>query len=164
MRAHAVMSIVQGAQGLWWWDIGTNGLRSLDAATVSTWMGYLKTLTTELAGLEPALLADPAEAALVGNSTKFADPIAGRIAQLQHNIAVEWLYSRIQWYQAELAALQAGDTSKSGGMLNGAANVRTPTKVVNGVGYVFAYNYTNASQPVTFTWQSAPSGVKESRS
>jgi hypothetical protein len=89
--------------------------------------------------------------------------VAGRIAQLQHNIAVEWLFSRKQWYQEELAALLAGDRSKSGGLLDGAANVRTLTKVVNGVGYVFAYNYTNASQPVTFTWQSAPTSVKESK-
>jgi hypothetical protein len=161
MRAHAVMSIVEGAQGIFWWDIGVNGLRQLDATTVSASMNHLKALTTELAGLEAALLADPAPGALVGNSTKFADPVAGRLAQLQHNIAVEWLYSRIQWYQAELAALQAGDTSKSGGMLNGAANVRTLTKLVNGVGYVFAYNYTNASQPVTFAWQSAPASVVE---
>jgi hypothetical protein len=99
----------------------------------------------------------------VGNSTRFADPVAGRIAQLQHNIAVEWLFSRKQWYQAELAALQAGDTSKSGGLLDGAANVRTLTKVVDGVGYVFAYNYTNAPQPVTFTWQTAPTSVRESQ-
>ena len=164
LRAHAVMSIVEGAQGIFWWDIGVNGIRSgTDAATVSTAMSNLKALTTELAGLEPALLADGAPGALVGNSTKFTNPIAGRIAQLQHNIAVEWLYSRIQWYQAELAALQAGDTSKSGGMLSGAASVRTLTKIVNGVGYVFAYNYTNAPQPATFTWQSAPTGVTESK-
>ena len=165
LRAHAVMSIVEGAQGIFWWDIGVNGILSgTDAATVSTAMGNLKALTTELAGLEPALLADAAPGALAGNSTKFADPIAGRIAQLQHNIAVEWLYSRIQWYQAELAALQAGDTSKSGGMLNGAANVRTLTKLVNGVGYVFAYNYTNSPQPATFTWFTPPTGVTESKS
>jgi hypothetical protein len=164
MRAHAVMSIVEGAQGIFWWDIGVNGLRQLDATTVSTYMGHLKTLTTELAGLEPALLADPAPGALIGNSSKFADPVAGRIGQLQHNISVEWLYSRIQWYQAELAALQAGNTSKSGGMLNGAANVRTLTKVVNGVGYVFAYNYTNLPQPATFTWNTAPTSVRESKS
>jgi hypothetical protein len=163
LRAHAVMSIVEGAQGIFWWDIGVNGLRRLDATTVATYMNHLKMLTTELAGLEPALLADPAPNALVGNSTKFADPIAGRIAQLQHNLAVEWLYSRKQWYQDELAALQAGNTSKSGGLLNGAANVRTLTKVVAGMGYVFAYNYTNASQPVTFTWQSELAGVTESR-
>ena len=162
LRAHAVMSIVEGAQGIFWWDIGSNGLRREDAATVSTSMSHLKTLTTELAGLEPALLADPS-GALVGNSTKFADPVAGRIAQLQHNIAVEWLYSRKQWYQEELAALQAGDTSKSGGLLKDAANVRALAKVVNGVGYVFAYNYTNTPQPATFTWQSAPTSVKESK-
>jgi len=119
MRAHAVMSIVEGAHGIFWWDIGVNGLRQLDATTVSASMDHLKALTTELAGLEAALLADPAPGALVGNSTKFADPVAGRMEQLQHNIAVEWLYSRIQWYQAELAALQAGDISKSGGLLAG---------------------------------------------
>jgi hypothetical protein len=164
MRAHAVMSIVEGSQGVFWWDIGVNGVRQLDATTVASSMNDLKVLTNELAGLQPALVAPAANQALVGNSTKFADPVAGRIAQLQHNIAVEWLYSRIQWYQAELAALQAGDTSKSGGMLNGAANVRTLTKVVNGVGYVFAYNYTNAVQPVTFTWNAAPTSVRESRS
>jgi hypothetical protein len=169
MRAHAVMAVVEGAQGIFWWDIGVNGLRSLNAATVSTYMSYLKTLTTELAGLEPALIADRADAALVGNSTRFADPVAGRIAQLKHNIEVEWLYSREDrfarklWYQAELDALEAGDTSKSGGMLDGAANVRTRTKIVNGVGYVFAYNYTNLSQPVTFTWQRTPTSVKESK-
>ena len=165
LRAHAVMAIVEGAQGIFWWDIGSNGLRSgTDAATVSTAMSGLKTLTVELAGLEPALIADAAPGALAGNSARFANPVAGRIAQLQHNIAVEWLYSRIQWYQAELAALQAGDTSKSGGMLNGAANVRTLTKLVNGVGYVFAYNYTNSPQPATFTWFTPPTGVTESKS
>ena len=164
MRAHAVMAIVEGAQGIFWWDIGVNGLRQQDAATVSAYMGYLHTLTSELAGLEPALLAAPAPGALVGNSTRFADPIAGRIAQLNHNIAVEWLFSRIQWYQAEKAALQNGDTSKSGGMVNGAANVRTLTKLVGNVGYVFAYNYTNQQTPVTFTWQTMPTSVKESKS
>jgi Big-like domain-containing protein len=164
LRAHAVMAIVEGAQGIFWWDIGTNGLRSgSDAATVSTAMSNLKALTVELAGLEPALVADAAPGALVGNSTKFADPVAGRIAQLQHNVAVEWLYSRIEWYRAEIAALQAGDTSKSGGMLNGAASVRTLTKLVNGVGYVFAYNYTNVPQPATLTWHSAPTSVTESK-
>jgi hypothetical protein len=167
LRTHAVMSIVEGAQGIFWWDIGVNGLRRLDAATVSTYMSHLKTLTTELAGLEPALIADEANAALVGNSTKFADPMAGRIEQLRHNIEVEWLFSREdlfsrrQWYQEELTALLAGDPSKSGGLLDGAANVRTLTKVINGVGYVFAYNYTNTPRPVTFTWHSAPTRVQE---
>ena len=163
MRAHAVMSIVEGAQGIFWWDIGVNGLRKLDAATVSTYMNHLRTLTTELAGLEPALLAPAAPTALIGNSTRFADPIQGRISQLDHNIAVEWLFSRKQWYLEEKAALQAGDTSKSGGMLNDAATVRTLAKVVGDVGYVFAYNYKNSSTPVTFTWHTAPTGVRESQ-
>ena len=66
---------------------------------------------------------------------------------------METNFARCEWYRAEKAALQMGDTSKSGGMLNGAANVRTLTKVVNDVGYVFAYNYRNDAAPVTFTWQ-----------
>jgi hypothetical protein len=165
MRAHAVMAIVEGAQGLFWWDIGVNGLRQSDAATVAAYMGYLKTLTTELAGLEPALLAAPSPGALVGNSTRFADPIAGRISQLDHDVAVETLFSRIQWERAEKAALQQNppDTSKSGGMLNGAANVRTRTKVVNDVGYVFAYNYRNDQAPVTFIWQYRLASVTENK-
>ncbi len=163
MRAHAVMTIVEGGQGIFWWDIGINGLRQEDAATVSAYMGHLKTLTTELAGLEPVLLADPAPGALAGNSTRFADPIASRIAQLDHNCQVETIFSRCQWYQAEKTALQMGDTTKSGGMLNAAANVRTRTKVVNNVGYVFAYNYRNDAAPVTFTWQNQLTCVIENK-
>ncbi len=163
LRTHAVMAVVEAAQGLFWWDIGVNGLRQLDSSTVSTYMSYLKTLTTELAGLEPVLLAAAADGALVGNTTRFSDPVAGRIAQLQHNIAVETVYSRVQADQDEITALKAGDISKSP-LLPWAAKVRTRTKIVNGVGYVFAYNYTNVQQPVTFTWQSAVTSVKESQS
>jgi hypothetical protein len=150
MRAHAVMAIVEGATGLLWWDIGSNGLQREDSGTVAAYMGHLRELVTELAALEPALLADPILGVLQ-NSTAYGDPIAGRLAQLQHNVSVEWLYSRIEWYQAEIAALRVGDLSKSGGMLNGAANVRTRASVANGHGYIFAYNYTNVPQPVTFT-------------
>jgi List-Bact-rpt repeat protein len=166
MRAHALMSIVEGAQGIFWWDIGVNGIRQEDAATVSTYMNHLKTLTTELAGLEQALLAQPSQEALVGNSTRFSDQIAGRISQLDQNRAVDFFYSfsRSQWYQAEKTALQNGDTSKSGGMLDGAANVRTLTKLVGNVGHVFAYNYTNQSQPVTFTWRGQLVSVVENKS
>jgi hypothetical protein len=165
MRAHAVMAVVEGAQGLFWWQIGTYGLRdgTLDPTTVNTWMGYLQGLTSELAGLEPALLAPNADHMLVGNTTRFANPVAGRISQLDHNLAVDQLQSRKDGYQAEKAALQAGDTSKSP-LVIGAANVRTRTKFVGGVGYVFAYNYTNQQQPVTFTWWSPLSRVKESQS
>jgi hypothetical protein len=159
-RSHAVMSVVEGAKGIMWWEIGSNGLRQADATTVATQMGYLRTLVKELSSLEPALVADDVPGALVGNSTKFADPLAGRKQQLQYDIQVEWLYSNKTYYQAELDRLNAGDTSRSP-MLDGAATIRTKTKVVNGTGYVFAYNYTNKSTPVTFTWQNAPGTVTE---
>jgi hypothetical protein len=163
MRAHAVMSIVEGAQGLLWWEIGTNGLRKgTDAATVAKQMGALRSLVTELARLEPALVAPRDDAALAGNSTIAADPVAARKAQLEHNIRIEWLYSRKVAYQAELAALHAGQTRHSP-MLKNLATVRTLTKVVDGTGYVFAYNYTNQVTPVRFTWREAPARVVESR-
>src|SRR5262249_36776765 len=75
-----------------------------------------------------------------------------------HDIAVDPLYSDKESYQAELAALNASDTSKSF-MLQQSSNVRTLTKIVDGKGYVFAYNYTNAALPVTFTWKEAPGAV-----
>jgi hypothetical protein len=163
MRGHAVMSIVEGAQGLIWWEIGVNGLRKgTDAATVARQMGALRELVKELARLEPALLAPRADDALAGNSTRAAEPVAARKAQLEHNIAVEWLYSRKVAYQAELAALNAGRTSHSP-MLKNLATIRTLTKVVDGTGYVFAYNYTNRPTPVRFTWREPPSRVVESR-
>lgn len=150
MRAHAVMAIVEGATGIFWWDIGVNGIRKgASPATIATYMGHLKALVTELAGLEPLLLSQSADDMLI-NSTAFADPVAGRIAQLQHNIAVEWLYSRKEWYQEEIEALQRGDLSRSGGMLTRAAKVRTRSLVIPGkLGGVFAYNYTNEWQDVT---------------
>jgi hypothetical protein len=158
-RAHAIMAIVEGAQGLFWWEVGLNGLQRADDATKAAQLANLRSLVTELAALEPALVAEDSDA-LTGNSTRHADPLAGRKAQLQHNVAVEWLHSNRQWYQAELGRLQAGDTSNSP-MLPGAATIRTKTKVVNGTGYVFAYNYTNRSTPVTFTWREAPGTVTE---
>lgn len=161
-RSHAVMSVVEGAKGLMWWEIGSNGLRQADAATVNTQMGYLRTLVKELASLEPVLIADDVDGALVGNSTRFADRIAGRKQQLQYNIQVEWLFSNKDYYQAELNRLNAGDTSRSP-LLDGAATIRTKAKIVNGKGYVFAYNYTNKSTPVTFTWQNAPGTVTENK-
>lgn len=163
MRSHAVMAIVEGAQGLWWWEVGRNGLRkNTDKATVERQMGSLRQLVTELARLEPALLAPRADDALTGNSTRAKDPLAARKAQLEHNIAVEWLYSRKVAYHAELAALNAGQTNTSP-MLDNAATVRTLTKVVDGTGYVFAYNYTNRPTPVRFTWRQPPARVVESR-
>jgi hypothetical protein len=162
-RAHAVMSIVEGAKGIFWWALGPAGLRKSDAATVGAEMANLKSLVTELAALEPALIADDAPGALVGNSSRYADVLAGRKAQLEHNIVTDWLYSDKTWYREELSRLNAGDLSNSP-MLPGAASIRTKTKVVNGKGYVFAYNYTNKSTPVTLTWYQAPGTVKENRS
>jgi hypothetical protein len=163
MRSHAVMSIVEGAQGLLWWEVGVNGLRKgTDPATVARQMAALRELVGELARLEPALLAPEAEDALVGNSTRAVESVAARRAQLEHNIAVEWLHSRKIAYQAELAALKAGRTTGSP-MLRNVATVRTLTKVVDGTGYVFAYNYTNRPTPVRLTWREPPSRVVESR-
>ena len=162
MRSHAIMSVVEGAQGIFWWEIGANGLRQADGATVTRQMAALRQLVTELARLEPALVAPTAADALVGNSTLAKDPVAMRKAQLEHNIAIEWLYSRKVAYRAELEALNAGNTSVSP-MLKNAATVRTLTKVVDGTGYVFAYNYTNRETPVKLTWRQAPTRVTESR-
>jgi hypothetical protein len=39
------------------------------------------------------------------------------------------------------------------------AAVRTKVKVVNGKGYLFAYNYTGQSVSATFTWNTAPGAV-----
>ena len=163
-RTHAIMSIVEGARGLMWWEVGDNGLRKSSSTPeqIATHMGYLKELVSELAALEPVLLADDVPGALTGNSTRYSDPLAGRIAQLRHNIAVEWLESNKDWYRAELARLQNGDTSRSP-MLAGAATIRTKVKIVDGKGYVFAYNYTNQPTPVTFTWHVAPGRVTEYR-
>ncbi|HXH84218.1 MAG TPA: Ig-like domain-containing protein [Candidatus Tectomicrobia bacterium] len=71
----------------------------------------------------------------------------------------------------EIAALEpallADDSPGSlTGNSNGAA-IKTKVKVVNGKGYVFAYNATNASASATFTWAQATGGVTvhgESRS
>ena len=162
IRSHAIMSIVEGAQGLLWWELGPNGLRQADGATVTRQMAALREVVTELARLEPALVAPAASEALVGNSTLARDALAARKAQLEHNIAVEWLYSRKVAYRAELAALNAGSTSTSP-MLKNAATIRTLTKVVDGTGYVFAYNYTNRPTPVKFTWRQPLTRVVESR-
>ena len=163
LRSHAVMSIVEGAQGLLWWEIGPNGLRKgSDAATVTRQMAALREVVTELARLQPALLAPRADEALAENSTRAAEPVAGRKKQLEHNIAVEWLHSRKIAYQAELARLNEGKTEHSA-MLKNVATIRTLTKVVDGTGYVFAYNYTNRPTPVRFTWREPLSRVVESR-
>jgi hypothetical protein len=64
LRAQAVMAIVEGAHGLFWWDIGVNGLRQLDATTVSTYMSHLK--RTALSSVC---------AAIAGACVAYADPL-----------------------------------------------------------------------------------------
>ena len=161
-RAHAIMSIVEGADGLFWWEIGQNGLQK-DSAQFATQMAVLKANVNELAALEHVLVAPDATGALVGNSTKYADEKAGRIAQLQLSKTNSWLFHAKTMYQSEIDRINAGDLSHSP-MLKGAADIRTKTKVVGGKGYVFAYNYTNKTLPVTFTWQGAPGSVTENKS
>jgi hypothetical protein len=162
-RAHAIMSIVEGAQGLFWWEIGSNGLQKADPATKAQQMANLRSIVNELDALEPVLLAPDAPGALKGNSTRFANAVAGRKEQLALSIQNSWLFSAKRWYQAELNRINAGDYSQSP-MLAGAANVRTKVKIVGGKGYVFAYNYTNRTLPATFTWHTAPGSVVENKS
>jgi hypothetical protein len=48
------------------------------------------------------------------------------------------------------------------GALTGNSNpsaIRTKVKIVNGRGYVFAYNTKNVAASATFTWNTAPGGV-----
>ena len=162
MRTHAIMSIVEGAQGIFWWELGVNGLRNQPNAVVSQWMGYLTTLVKELDSLQPVLLADPAPTALTGNSTLAADPRAARIAQLRHNgdMIVNQNFFEGQWYYQQADQLAAGNTSGMF-MLDKVAPIHTLAKVHAGNGYVFAYNYTNQTTPVTFTWSQNPIQVKE---
>src|SRR6185503_9408504 len=55
-RAHAIMSIVEGANGIFWWEIGQNGLQK-DASQFATQMAILKANVNELAALETVIVA-----------------------------------------------------------------------------------------------------------
>lgn len=73
MRSQAYTAIVEGAKGLFWWQLG-NQIRGL-AWNYPTWttertnlMNQLKSVVSELATLEPVLLADADPARLTGNS------------------------------------------------------------------------------------------------
>jgi hypothetical protein len=162
MRTHAIMSIVEGAQGIFWWELGVNGLRNQPNALVSQWMGYLTTLVKELDALQPVLLADPAPTALTGNSTLAGDARAARVAQLRHNgdMIVNQNFFEGQWYYGLADQLAAGNTNGIF-MLDKVAPIHTLAKIHNGNGYVFAYNYTNQTTPVTFTWSQSPIRVTE---
>jgi hypothetical protein len=172
MRMHAYSAIVEGAQGLFWWDIGENGVRSRSVKSneLTTALQNLKDLVNEIHGLEAALLAPPAPGALVvTGGPAFSTALAWRIDAVSKNIPLISNYADKQWYQAELSALQQGNDSLSP-MVHQAAPqksyIRTRTALVSEVGnpapvgYVIAYNYgKTAIKGVTFTWQSAPTRV-----
>lgn len=165
MRMHAYAAVVEGAQGLFWWDIGENGVRksTFKANQTAAAMQNLKDVTNELTTLKLALLATPTPGALLDVSPRFATARDWRIAALRNDIPLISNYADKQWYQAELDALTAADERLSP-MLHQAAPqksyIRTRVAVVNGVGYVIAYNYgSTAIKGATFTWQAALTGV-----
>jgi hypothetical protein len=62
----------------------------------------------------------------------------------------------------EIAALEPvllADDSPGALRGNSNTNIKTKVKVLNGKGYVFAYNAANSSQSATFTWNTAPGTV-----
>ena len=185
MKMHAYASIVEGAQGIFWWSVGDGGLRDRNVKTteISKWTGYLASLVTEISGLNDALVAAPPPTdPLVSNSsatrhtatgtpTSCADAIEWRKAAIALDLKNSGLsYADKQWYQAELTALQNGDTSRSP-MLQAtpgvaplqAGDIRTRTfygAVGGGNAYVVvAYNYTNQTESVTFGWNSPLSNI-----
>lgn len=161
MRSHAVMSIVEGAQGIMWWELGQGGLSKsvLTAGQKEEGFENLKRLLKELDSLQPALLAEPVSG-MLKNSTETGDPIGYRKTILSHNISVNPLWRDKTSYKEELAALEKGDTSRSY-LLNQSGPIRTSVKNAHGAWYVFAYNYTNRTEPVTFTWSGTISSVRE---
>jgi hypothetical protein len=181
MRMHAYAAIAEGAQGLMWWDIGDNGVRDPSdgaepgrrralpparIAEISATMGCLRDLVNELHGLMPALLATPTPEALVDVSPRSATPREWRIDALRALIPRVANFLDKQWFQAELNALTAATPSESLSPLlqqpvQQRSYIRTRVSVVDGVGYVIAYNYGNtAINDVTFTWKTAPASVE----
>jgi hypothetical protein len=174
MRMHAYSSIVEGVQGVMWWEIGVNGLRvsTTKTAEITRMMGYLETLAKELAMLEPALLAD-ANPSLVGIvDPNDPGPIAWRVAALQRNMELvkRASYAAVVWYDNERLALGRGDLSLSPmlhepedhSVLKPTAqshDVRYRASTVNGTGYLIAYNYSNALRTVQFEWKDAVSAI-----
>ena len=152
MRMHAYAAIVEGAQGLFWWDIGENGVRSptgaaqnrrgpaqtsAGATQITRAMQNLKDLVTELDLLKPALLATPTQGALLDVSPRSATAREWRIAALRAVIPLVSNFLDRQWYQAELSALTASTPNESlSPMLHHAVPqqsvIRTRVTVVDG--------------------------------
>ena len=122
-------------------------------------------VVVELDALKPALLATPTPGALVEISPRSATAREWRIAALRGVIPLVSNFADRQWYQAELNALTAPTPDESlSPMLHQAVPqrsvIRTRVTVVDGVGFVIAYNYGNtAVKNVSFTWQSVPASV-----
>jgi hypothetical protein len=99
-------------------------------------------------------------------ASTFTSPLEWRIDAVSKDIPLITNYADKQWYQAELNALKATPPDLSlSPMLHQAepqkSYIRTRTSIVDGVGYVIAYNYgKTAIKGVTFTWQSAPTSVE----
>jgi hypothetical protein len=173
LRMHAYSSIVEGVQGIFWWEIGVNGLRSSTTKTpeIARMMGYLETLATEIKSLEPALIAD-ANASLANIVDPNPDPVNWRISAVQRNMQLvkRASYAAVVWYDNERIALGQGDLSLSP-MLHDPNNltvlkagvqshdVRYRASFINNKGYLIAYNYSNGTQTVTFDWNSAASAI-----
>jgi len=170
---HAYSAIVEGAQGLFWWELGENGLRqsTMKTADIARMMGYLETLNKELAGLEPALLA-PADPGLVTIAQADSNPVRWRLAAVQRNMELvkRASYAAVVWFDTERIALNRGDISLSPMLHDPNApttlkvgvqshDVRYRASMVNGVGYLIAYNYSNVTQSVTFNWTGAASSI-----
>ena len=102
---------------------------------------------------------------LIESSPRFATARDWRIAALRNDIPLISNYADKQWYQAELNALTAAVPDESlSPMLRQpspqTSYVRTRVTVVDGVGYLIAYNYGNtAIKGATFTWQTALTNV-----
>lgn len=167
MRMHAYAAIVEGAQGLFWWDIGENGVRASTMKTnqISTAMQNLKDLTNELATLRPALLATPTTGYLLDVSPRFTTARDWRIAALRNAIPLISNYADKQWYQAELNALTSAVPDESlSPMLQQAvpqkSYIRTRVTVVGGVGYVIAPTTTAIPRSRTSRSHGVPSRAR----
>jgi hypothetical protein len=161
-------AIVEGAQGIFWWSLGDGGLRAgkgISASDVVTYTGYLGALVREIDSMNAALVAPaPVPDPLIYNSSSTGNPVQWRKDVLALDIQNDGLsYSQLQWYKAELAALNAGDTSLSPMLRQAPAqsgNIRTRTFVApDGTGYLVTYNYTNLPQTVTFGWARQPTSA-----
>jgi hypothetical protein len=177
--AQAIMPIVEGAHGVGWWAFGSTYDGALHSSAVpaaerTSVEATLGQITRTLASLNSVLVSAPQPTKLVLNSTRHAsgDPKQWRIEALTSYLTL-WppgydkpfyqLYADMsQWWQPELTALKAGDTSRSY-MLDQASYVRTRVfETADGTAYVFAYNHRPSHYAsVGFRWYRSISRVED---